>query len=74
MGTDDVVVASQLLEGGQFAHAEAVVHHESHAYRQLVFPHDGVLQPAEVLDLDVVGVAIVARRILVGEERLAGIL
>ena len=74
MGTDGVVVASQLLEGGQFAHAEAVVHHKSHAYRQLVFPHDGILQPAEVLDLHVVGVTVVARRVLVGEEGLAGIL
>ena len=67
MRTDGVVVATQLLEGGQFAHAEAVVHHKSHAYRQLVFPHDGILQPAEVLDLHVVGVTVVARRVLVGE-------
>ena len=74
MGAHGIGTAAQLLEHDQLSHAEAVVKHQSHTGRQLVLADDKILDTVQMLQLQIIGIEVVARLVATGKEGLTGIL
>ena len=74
MGRQRMTAASQRLERRQFAEVEAGIHHQSHTHLYTVGAEVQFFEPPHVAQLEVEGVVVVAQRVLIGKERLTGIL